>query len=115
MAMFDRGKAEAPAAASRQGRRVKAVLATTAIAVLGLWWSVGAEEQAPPTLEQATASTSQANAEAIGLLKRTHACNRSSTDTDFRTTFSLATDATAWARKVASIFRPASTTCCETS
>ncbi|MEW5963075.1 MAG: DUF2092 domain-containing protein [Pseudomonadota bacterium] len=89
MAASYRGKAVVPASASWRGRRVGAVLAATAIAV---WWSVGAEAQAPPAPEQTSARTSQANAEAIALLKRMHTYIRSSTDTDFRTTFSLTTD-----------------------
>lgn len=92
MAAFERGKTKSPPWTSRRGRRVGAVLAAAAIGALGLWWSSDANAQAAPTPEQTTARTSQADAEAIALLKRMHAYIRSSTDTDFRTTFSVATD-----------------------
>lgn len=92
MAAFERGKTKSPSWAFRRGRGFGAVLAAAAIAVVGPWWSSDANAQAAPTPEKATARTSQADAEAIALLKRMHAYLRSGSDTDFRTTFSVATD-----------------------
>lgn len=92
MAALERGKTEAPALPSRRGRQVRVALAATAIGLLGLGWSVGAEAQAPPTSEQAGARASEADGEAVALLKRMHAYIRSSAEADFRTTFSLTTD-----------------------